>query len=186
MFGKDHPFLYDATDGTEIVVLDWGRRFSGANEPCPWLAVLFRHPDKILGGALAGCPGEQLVRKLRVTLIFAVQGNLSVTSTEEMMEFLFDRRTPDLPPRGLAEIFERLLWCMDDNGTEVAHVCRKWLAGENEAKVRIALAMTELFPAESRDEMTELFAKITSRWPGLKDICDSWLAAWDEQMKGKP
>jgi hypothetical protein len=108
-----------------------------------------------------------------------------VTTTEEMMEFLFERRTPNLPPRGLAEIFDRLLWCMDDNGTELAHVCRKWLAGENEAKIRIALAMTDIFPADSRDEMTELFAKITSRWLDLKPTCESILAAWDETMKEK-
>lgn len=73
-------------------------------------------------------------------------------TTEEMMEFLFERRAPNLPPAGLAEIFDRLLWCMDDNGSEVDQVIRKWVTGEDEAKVRIALAMSETYPAKRRTD----------------------------------
>src|SRR5262245_9771781 len=96
-------------------------------------------------------------------------------TTEEMMEFLFERRAPNLPHAGLAEIFDRLLWCMDDNGSEVDQVIQKWVAGDDQAKVRIALAMSEMYPAKSREELTDLFARITKRWPELKANCDAIL-----------
>ncbi len=104
-------------------------------------------------------------------------------TTEEMLEFLFERRAPNLPPVGLAEIFDRLLWCMDDNGSEVDQVIRKWVTGDNETKVRIALAMTEMYPAKSRDELIGLFATISMRWPDLQATCDAILDSWDRTMK---
>ena len=48
------------------------------------------------------------------------EGHTLMITTEEMMDFLFMRRAQNLPPAGLAEVFCRLLWCMDDNGSEIA------------------------------------------------------------------
>jgi hypothetical protein len=105
-----------------------------------------------------------------------------MVSTEVMMEFLFSRRTPNLPPKGLAEVLDRLIWCMNDQGAELLQVRKKWLEGGDKEKVRIALAMDEVFPCESREDMTRLFTKITSRWPDLKDACQAVLEQWDRQM----
>lgn len=104
-----------------------------------------------------------------------------MTNAEEFMEFLFRRRAANLPPGGLAEVFDRLLWCMDDNGAELLRVRRKWLDGDNKEKISIALAMDEAFPCESRDEMSILFAKITRIWPDLAATCSGILVAWDSE-----
>jgi hypothetical protein len=103
-------------------------------------------------------------------------------STEGMMEFLFSRRTPNLPPTGLAEVLDRLIWCMNDQGAELLQVRKKWLEGENKEKVQIALTMNEVFPCDNREEMALLFATLTTRWPDLKGACQAILERWDRQM----
>jgi hypothetical protein len=104
-----------------------------------------------------------------------------LSSTEMMMEFLFSRRAPNLPPSGLAEEFDRLIWCMNDNGAELLRIREKWLQEEDKEKVRIALAMTEAFPFANREEMTGIFAKVASRWPDLAEVCRAWIEQWDRQ-----
>jgi hypothetical protein len=105
-------------------------------------------------------------------------------TTEMMMEFLFSRRTPNLPPKGLADILDRLIWCMNDQGAELLQVRRKWLEGDDKDKVRIALAMDEVFPGDRREDMVRLFDKLTSRWPDLQDACQTVLEQWDRQIGG--
>jgi hypothetical protein len=103
-------------------------------------------------------------------------------STEEMMKFLFRRRAADLPPKGLSRVFEILLWSMDDNGTEICSVLSKWLESDDRERVDIALAMEEIYPCNSREEMVALFAKLMSRWPDLAPKCQAILETWDKQM----
>jgi hypothetical protein len=105
-----------------------------------------------------------------------------MTSTEEMMEFLYKRRAPNLPPSALADVFGILVWSMDDRGLELLTVQRNWLESGERDKVEIALAMKEVFPCKTREEMIELFAKITRRWPDLNDTCQAILEQWDRQM----
>lgn len=105
-----------------------------------------------------------------------------MATTEIVMEFLFERRTPNLPPKGLAEVFDRLIWCMNDQGGEVLQVRKKWLKGYDLEKVRIALAMDEVFPCDSREGMVRLFTSIINRWPELYDECQAILERWDQQM----
>jgi hypothetical protein len=101
---------------------------------------------------------------------------------EILMEFLFSRRAANLPPKGLADVFDRLVWCINDNGAEVLQVQKQWLEGDNKEKIRIALAMDEVFPGESREDMHRLLAKITSRWPELQDVCQAVIEQRDQQM----
>lgn len=106
-----------------------------------------------------------------------------MSETEMLMEFLYDSRAPNLPSTGLGEVFDRLIWCMNDNGKEILRVRRKWLGGDEIQKVQIALAMDEVFPCDTREEMAEVFVSLVERWPCLKCVCDSILAKWDAQIR---
>lgn len=103
-----------------------------------------------------------------------------VATTEEMMEFLWQRRVSNLPPAALAEVFDRLIWCMDDNGAELLRVRAKWLTSDDIEKVRIALAMDEVFPGNTREAIATLCAGLVSRWPELQPECERLLQAWDQ------
>jgi|GEM_PF-3700850 len=62
-----------------------------------------------------------------------------------LMEYLFARRAPNLPPQGLADLVDRLLWCLDRNGSaEVQAVRTEWLQSGNLDKLRIALTISAL------------------------------------------
>lgn len=41
------------------------------------------------------------------------------------MIFLVERKANELPPEALAEVFDKLIWRMDDNGLEISAVQRK-------------------------------------------------------------
>ncbi len=71
---------------------------------------------------------------------------------------------------------------MNDNGAEILKVHRSWLDSEERGKVEIALAMEEVFPGQTRDEMVFIFSRITSRWPDLKLTCNAFLEVWDKQF----
>ena len=103
-----------------------------------------------------------------------------------VMEFLWRRRAPNLPPAGLADVFDRLVWCMDDNGAEVLAVRAKWLAGDDIERVRVALAMTEAYPCGTRSEIASLCERLTSRWPELQPECESLVRRWDQQHGSHP
>ena len=45
---------------------------------------------------------------------------------ENIADYLFARRARSLPPEGLAEVFARLIWTMDDNGDEIIEAMRRW------------------------------------------------------------
>ncbi|WP_444942020.1 hypothetical protein ACJJI3_07490 [Microbulbifer sp. ZKSA004] len=91
---------------------------------------------------------------------------------EGVMEYLFEFRVENLPAEALAEVFDRLIWCVADNGKEISIVQKKWLEGESYEKCSIALAMNEIFPYEEVSEMKEAFREITKKWPGLGSRCN--------------
>jgi hypothetical protein len=105
---------------------------------------------------------------------------------QDVMESLVARRAPQLPAQALADIFDRLTWCLDDNGAEIEGVRRNWLEGEEPEKIAIALAMNEVFPCASREEMTRLFQRITARWPEFQPLCQEILDRWDKQHDSEP
>lgn len=99
------------------------------------------------------------------------------------MEYLVEHRAPDLPVKALAEVFDQLLWCTDDNGEEILSIRCEWLNSNSLYKAQVALAMSEVFPCYTRDEMVKLFGRITSRWPDLHGECEKWLIRWDKQAR---
>jgi len=99
------------------------------------------------------------------------------------MEHLFSRRAPNLPPAGLAEVFDRLLWCLDaSDGAEILETQRDWLRSGDLEKIEIALAMSEVFPYSTREELAENLDRLVKQFPSLVPARDKMLDAWDKTM----
>jgi hypothetical protein len=75
-------------------------------------------------------------------------------------------------PRGLAEVFELLVWTMDDNGAEVMRAVERWLLSDDFERVRVAVEVREVFPFRHRAEMDAALAVVKARWPELAPQCD--------------
>ncbi|WP_221323230.1 hypothetical protein [Actinoplanes sp. L3-i22] len=101
-----------------------------------------------------------------------------VINVEDVSNFLVDRRLPDLPPEALAEVFAKLSWDLDDDAN-VVPVLRRWLRGDDEYRVAVALWVEDVFPADSRAEIVSLMAGIAARFPALVERADYWIRAWD-------
>ena len=99
-------------------------------------------------------------------------------------ELLFKRRAPNVEPKWLAEVLERLVWLMDDNGTEIVEALAEWVTGSDREKIDIALAFEEISLFDERTEMSEAFDKLCSQYPDLRTRCDEILAIWDTQFAG--
>ena len=99
-------------------------------------------------------------------------------SFEDIANYLFANRAKALPPRALAEVFDRLIWCLDNDGGEILKIQREWLSCQDVEKVKIALAMTEVFPFESRDQMNDILASISAKWPELRVKCERFAEPW--------
>ena len=48
-------------------------------------------------------------------------------SIADIMEWLLGESVANLPPEGLADVFDRLIWCLADNGYELLQVRDAWL-----------------------------------------------------------
>lgn len=88
-----------------------------------------------------------------------------------VMEFLFVHRASALPPSALAEVFDRLIWCTDDQGAGLLKVREEWLRSTDRARVEIALAMEESLPFANFAEMDEALTCIETLWPDLGPRC---------------
>ena len=96
------------------------------------------------------------------------------------MEFMLRNRASNVDIAPIADLMERMLWVLAD-GDEVLRVRKAWLEHETDfEKVRVALAMSETFPYDSRAEMVEQFDRLVRRWPALKSTCDAMLETWDQ------
>lgn len=100
---------------------------------------------------------------------------------ENIADYLFARRARSLPPRGLAEVFARLIWTMDDNGDEIVQTMRRWITSGDIEQARIALAMREVFFYPTRDAMTEAFDQLCLRFPECRRDCNEIISEWDRQ-----
>ena len=104
-----------------------------------------------------------------------------MVTTAEVMSFLVERSITGLPAKELGSVFDKLVWCMDDNGGEINLERRNWLRSDDKKKVEIALSMSEMFPFDSRNEMLDCFESVKQKWPEFEEICNSFLDDWDEQ-----
>ncbi|MCB9796283.1 MAG: hypothetical protein H6741_26615 [Alphaproteobacteria bacterium] len=99
------------------------------------------------------------------------------------MELLLRHRAPALPPYALAEVFDRLLWCLDDDGHALMSIVEEWLLSDNRDRVEIALAMNEAFPFREAEEMERALAGIALRWPELTPRCQELAALRRSQTR---
>lgn len=86
-----------------------------------------------------------------------------------------------MPPEGLAEVFARLIWTMDDNGDEIIEAMRRWIGSGDIEQVRVALAMREVLYYPTRGAMVEAFDQLCARFPECRQECDEIILAWDQQ-----
>ena len=61
-------------------------------------------------------------------------------------DFLFERRARNLAPDVLADVLDRLVWIMDDNGKQICAAVERWLRSSDRSRVEVALRMREVFP----------------------------------------
>jgi len=109
------------------------------------------------------------------------------TTISSVMEFLLSHMASRLPPAALADVFDRLIWCLKDNGEELIRVRNDWLQSDDLNKVAVALAMDEVFPFGGGERMLIELNRISKRWPELEGRCTEILGAWQATTRsGKP
>ncbi|WP_157545528.1 hypothetical protein [Hamadaea tsunoensis] len=94
------------------------------------------------------------------------------------MNFLVDGRAPNLPATAFSDLFTRLSWMMEDNGSEIEKVTREWLRTGDEYKAEVALNITEVAPADSMSELVNLMNDVADRFPSLRGVAQQWSARY--------
>ncbi len=105
-----------------------------------------------------------------------------MTSMLDVMTFLLKKYVASLPLPTLSDIFDQLIWYLDDNGKEIEEVRRKWLFSENKKEVEVALYISETFPFDSYDEIHDCYSSICKKWPELCPCCDEVINNWKQQF----
>lgn len=100
-----------------------------------------------------------------------------------LMEFLYTHRAPSLPPGALAEVFDRLIWCMEDEGAMLLEIRELWLTSDDRGRVEIALLMDEVFPFREATQMNEVLSRIATTWPDLSPRCNDLRTRRAEQSR---
>lgn len=101
-----------------------------------------------------------------------------MTTLRDALYTLLDRRAPALSAEALSDVFDRLIWILDDNGAVIADVRREWLRGTDRYAVEVALAMQETLPFKTLEEFEPIAADIISRWPDLARACEVLKSGW--------
>lgn len=90
---------------------------------------------------------------------------------QQMMDSLYTQRVQGLPATALAEVFDRLIWCLADQGDSLLQVRESWLESSEKERVEIALAMDETYPFRNAEKMEAVLERIATRWPELRPRC---------------
>jgi hypothetical protein len=98
---------------------------------------------------------------------------MNIDEAATVMNSLFEHRAKNLPAAALANVFDHLIWCLDDNGASIVAVREQWLLSEDRERVEIALAMEETYPFATTAEMQAAFARISLMWPSLHARCEA-------------
>ncbi len=96
-------------------------------------------------------------------------------------DIIFDRRATGAKPEWIADILGRLVWLMDDNGSEICEALVRWVESGNLEQAQVALLCDEIFLYDTRDDMTASFSRLCAKFPTLKDRCDEIIQQWDQQ-----
>lgn len=98
-------------------------------------------------------------------------------TVRDLMEFIVEQRAPNLPATALADVLDRLIWCLGDNGAQIESVREEWLRSDDIERVAIALAMDEIFPFPDEAEMRRELGRIAERWPEFRARCEELVDA---------
>ena len=85
---------------------------------------------------------------------------------------IVERAAPSAEPQWLADVLQRLVWIMDENGAEVMGAVERCLQGNDERKLRVALAIDDVFPFQSEERMAEVLRRVAEKWPEHRARCD--------------
>jgi len=106
--------------------------------------------------------------------------------SSDLLEALFELRAKNLPPIAFAEVLDRLVWCLDDNGHDIVGMQRRWLAGDDPERLRVALKMAEVFPFASQEDMDGELDRISVAHPGLAVDCREFRKHFESCWKPGP
>jgi len=99
--------------------------------------------------------------------------------TEAFLDALIDRLDPDAHPHAFPDLLTSLSWTNDDNGHAIEVVRRKWLREGDRTRAALALALTETFPGDTRDELVANVQAAASRYPELDGAARAFVERWD-------
>ncbi len=105
-----------------------------------------------------------------------------MTEMLDVMNFILNRHVNGLPVSALSEVFDRLIWCLDDNGSALEQVRRQWLSSNTRKEVEAALFMSATFPYDNLSELEICFERISYKWPDLEVRCNEVLNNWKNQF----
>lgn len=105
---------------------------------------------------------------------------------EDIAELLFRRRAPNLPPKALADVLDRLIWMTDDNGKAICDTLRRWIESGDRQRAEVALEASEVFLFTDREKMVRAFDNLCFIAPELRKRCDENLSEWDAQHVRPP
>lgn len=98
-----------------------------------------------------------------------------MTELRAFMESLVDDRAPGVPAEAIAEVLDRLIWCVADDGEEILAVRDKWLDSGDEYRIAVALSMSDVFPFNTKLQLEQGLEGIATRFPKLRGKCIEWL-----------
>lgn len=99
-----------------------------------------------------------------------------MTEMRTFMESIVDGRATGVPPEAIADVLDRLIWCVADSGEEILGVRDAWLASGDEYRIAVALSMRDVFPFNTKSELEQGLSGIAQRFPGLRPKCVEWLS----------
>lgn len=102
------------------------------------------------------------------------------------IEYLLGRLAKDTPTESFSGLLLQLAWLMDDQGADIHRIMRSWLDADQIEKVKVALAIDEVFLLESDAEYQASINQIVNRWPELEPMCRKFYQRWDGSKRGIP
>ena len=101
------------------------------------------------------------------------------------IETLFAQSAGGLPAKYFADVMDRLVWCLGDNGAAIVALQQRWLAGDDPEKVEVALALSEVEPFANEDEARTQLKRISERWPHLRSACEQYFSLRNPPDSGR-
>lgn len=107
-------------------------------------------------------------------------------SIASIADYLIEHRAPGLPLGALSELFDRMIWTLEDNGAELLSLRAAWLKGNDPVRGEVALRMTETYPVQRESDYDELEAAVSAKWPALLALVHASRRSWHEQFGAAP